>query len=110
MIPSLQNRVIDNFFRNGLWIRLCCSPRWFSYVYENTNESSLLRKFVIDLAATFGRDFKVNREFYPVEMLLDLLDQMRKVVKEGTKKIVPANYYVQAPPEPEIPKAEQPVD
>lgn len=100
MIPGLQNKAIDKLLANSSLN--VYNPAWFRYAYENTNDSSTLRKWAVDYSIVYIGNSRTGyvqtyREFYPKEMLLELLEKAAKPYPRGKRELtlVASDYYVE---------------
>jgi len=72
-MPLLQNLVIDRLESRQL-LHDTIPVSIFEYVYNNTSEDSLLRKYLVDVCV-FGlaqESYKSSKDEFPVDMLVDI--------------------------------------
>ncbi|MCJ1461298.1 hypothetical protein MMC28_011680 [Mycoblastus sanguinarius] len=102
-IPNLQNAAMDVLIDTEM-SRSCISIAELSHVYDNTAESSTLRKFLVDWAAQRvdlakeSRFGAANKDYFPKHFLFDLTIALYLRVENGTRiadfKAVRSNYHV----------------
>lgn len=76
-IPKLQNQVIDDLDLRRVQDNLSFT-RSFEFLYENTTEESLLRKYCSDVCATIQRTTLINYAYYPRDLLVSLVETLRQ--------------------------------
>lgn len=85
LIPQLQNEVMRLLRLVG---RTCVHPfeRHVNYIYQNTADNSVLRRFVVNLIAWAApsSEYKQYPHLYPHEFLLDLVTVFSAAVPPRT--------------------------
>jgi len=76
LIPRLQNEIMDVLGRIRVTCLACVSAFCFKlqYIYDNTTDESVLRRFVVDVIAWAeeGMDYRIDPGLFPKAFLLDL--------------------------------------
>lgn len=86
LMPRLQNEVIECFCKSNASTGCCFSIPIVRYIYENTNENSRLRKFLLYQTETIGplsEEVADRCHELPPEFFFDVLELLKtKVPKE----------------------------
>lgn len=85
LIPSLQNAAMDAFAELHE-DRLSVNGTWYHYAYENTDDGSKLREFAIVRTTRHRPDFADYWEYFPKQMIIDLLETMKYDFYELVRK------------------------
>jgi len=89
-IPRLQNFALDGMEYRRMEFKDSISY-WCDRIYLKTSESSLLRKYAVELAAMRYKSFlkedtKDHLKAYPEEMIRDMVDFMQGGMVEGWER------------------------
>lgn len=91
LIHHLQNKVIDKFYAQ-FEAKVPLNDSWFRYAYENTSDSSPLRKYAVDHMMRRGPDYKKRLQQIPCEMFLDLVQSL--IGWDKNPQMILNTYYV----------------